>query len=161
MYFPKPAINENDLAIIERGDTAEHSISAGQYVSWKGKLGKANSAILQGATLEDSLFDYETDGVINSLNNNIIEHGRIALSSLTNTTTVGSTTYYYKDFTFSKTFPSAPHIIMSTVNYAWPGAGDIGGNYFATNVTATGFRLISKYNIASYYMDWIAIADNT
>lgn len=71
MYFPKPAINENDLAIIERGDTAEHSIEAGRYVSWKGKLGKANSAILQGATLDDSLFSYETDGVINSLSNNI------------------------------------------------------------------------------------------
>lgn len=69
MYFPKPAINENDLAIIERGDTASHSIEAGQYVSWKGKLGKAVSAILQGATLDDSLFSYETDGVINELNN--------------------------------------------------------------------------------------------
>lgn len=73
MYFPKPAINENDLAIIERGDTAEHSIEAGQYVSWKGKLGKANSAILQGATLDDSLFDYETDGMLNDLNNYVIE----------------------------------------------------------------------------------------
>lgn len=70
MYFPKPAINENDLAIIERGDTASNSIEAGQYVSWNGKLGKAVSAILQGATLDDSLFDYETDGVINELNNN-------------------------------------------------------------------------------------------
>lgn len=73
MYFPKPAINENDLAIIERGDTASHSIEAGQYVSWKGKLGKANSAILQGATLDDSLFDYETDGVINELSNNFTD----------------------------------------------------------------------------------------
>lgn len=66
MYFPKPSINENDLAIIERGDTASHSIEAGQYVSWKGKLGKAVSAILQGATLEDSLFEYDEDGVLNN-----------------------------------------------------------------------------------------------
>lgn len=81
MYFPKPAINENDLAIIERGDTASHSIDAGQYVSWKGKLGKANAAILQGATLDDSLFSYETDGVINSLNNKIIQMDWDALSA--------------------------------------------------------------------------------
>ena len=67
MYFPKPALNENDLAIIERGDTAEHSIEAGQCVSWKGKLGKANAAILQGATLDDSLFDYDADGVFDRL----------------------------------------------------------------------------------------------
>ena len=72
MYFPKPSVNENDLAIIERGDTASHSIEAGQYVSWKGKLGKAVSAILQGATLDDSLFSYEEDGVINSLSNKIL-----------------------------------------------------------------------------------------
>lgn len=74
MYFPKPSLNENDLAIIERGDTAVHAIEAGQYVSWKGKLGKAISSILQGATLDDSLFSYETDGVINSLSNKISWH---------------------------------------------------------------------------------------
>ena len=83
MYFPKPAINENDLAIIERGETAEHSIGAGQYVSWKGKLGKATSAILQGATLDGSLFDYETDGVINSLSNKI----KVKTASLTSGST--------------------------------------------------------------------------
>lgn len=70
MYFPKPSVNENDLAIIERGDTASHSIEAGQYVSWKGKLGKAVSTILQGATLEDSLFSYEENGTLNAVKNN-------------------------------------------------------------------------------------------
>ena len=65
-YFPKPSLNENDLAIIERGDTAAHSIEAGQYVSWHGRTGKAKAAILQGATLSDSLFDYDEDGVLNA-----------------------------------------------------------------------------------------------
>lgn len=64
-YFPKPSLNENDLAIIERGDTAAHSIDAGQYVSWHGRTGKAKAAILQGATLSDSLFDYDEDGMLN------------------------------------------------------------------------------------------------
>lgn len=64
MYFPKPSLNENDLAIIERGDTAAHSIEAGRYVSWHGKTGKAKTAILQGATLSESLFDYDEDGVL-------------------------------------------------------------------------------------------------
>lgn len=66
MYFPKPSLNENDLAIIERGDTAAHSIEAGQYVSWKGRTGKAKAAILQGATLDDTLFDYDEDGALNA-----------------------------------------------------------------------------------------------
>lgn len=98
MYFPKPAINENDLAIIERGDTAEHSISAGQYVSWKGKLGKAVSAILQGATLDDSLFSYETDGVINSLNNNFVkvwENQNISASFAAQTLSIDLSAYRF------------------------------------------------------------------
>mgnify|MGYP006958178170 CR=1 FL=1 len=65
MYFPKPSLNENDLAIIERGATADHSIEAGQYVSWHGRTGKAKAAILQGTTLSDSLFDYDEDGMLN------------------------------------------------------------------------------------------------
>ena len=65
-YFPKPSLNENDLAIIERGATAAHSIDAGQYVTWHGKTGKAKAAILQGATLSDSLFDYDEDGALNT-----------------------------------------------------------------------------------------------
>lgn len=100
MYFPKPAVNENDLAIIERGDTAEHSISAGQYVSWKGKLGKAVSAILQGATLDDSLFSYETYGVLNNFTpipdySNVdmsASHG--LLTSNSQTVTIQNSGYY-------------------------------------------------------------------
>lgn len=65
-YFPKPSLNENDLAIIERGDTAAHSIETGQCVSWHGKTGRAKAAILQGTTLEDSMFDYNEDGVLNT-----------------------------------------------------------------------------------------------
>lgn len=67
MYLLKPSLNENDMAIIERGDTAAHDIEAGQYVSWHGKLGKAKAAILQGATLDDTLFDYEEDGTLNDI----------------------------------------------------------------------------------------------
>lgn len=157
MYFPKPSLNENDLAIIERGDTATHSIEAGQYVSWKGKLGKANAAILQGTTLDDSLFDYETDGVLNKMNDVTIESGREALTSLTNTASSGSTTFYYKDITFTKTMKSVPRIIISTYNGNFPYYGDIGGNYFTNNVSQTGFRLYCRYNVANYWIDWIAI----
>ena len=72
MYLLKPSLNKSDLAIIERSDTAAHDIEAGQYVSWHGKLGRAKSAILQGATLDDNLFDYEEDGALNYMNNYII-----------------------------------------------------------------------------------------
>lgn len=71
-YFPKPSLNENDLAIIERGGTAAHSIEAGQYVSWHGRTGKAKAAILQGATLDDTLFDYDEDGVLNASKSQLI-----------------------------------------------------------------------------------------
>lgn len=70
-YFPKPSLNENDLAIIERGATAAHSIDAGKYVSWHGRTGKAKADILQGATLSSSLFDYDDEGALNALNASI------------------------------------------------------------------------------------------
>lgn len=83
-YFPKPSLNENDLAIIERGATAAHSIEAGQYVTWHGKTGKAKAAILQGATLSDSLFDYDEDGILNVLSgSNVLQNAvNIPLNSV-------------------------------------------------------------------------------
>lgn len=81
------------------------------------------------------------------------------LTALTKTATIGSTTFYYQDITFTKTFTSAPHVVISTVNDATGGAGDIGGNYFASAVSKTGFKIYCKYQIGAYYFDWIAIAD--
>ena len=93
-YFPKPSLNENDLAIIERGDTAAHSIEAGQYVSWKGRTGKAKAAILQGATLEDTLFDYSENGVINEFNASIL------IRTVTLLSTAGGRTSNSKDVSY-------------------------------------------------------------
>lgn len=104
MYFPKPAINENDLAIIERGDTASHSIEAGQYVSWKGKLGKANAAILQGATLDDSLFEYEESGVLSYLSNYIIAQ-TFALRNLSGSQTKTGTVTIPEGYTLLSQYP--------------------------------------------------------
>ena len=91
-YFPKPSLNENDLAIIERGDTAAHSIEAGQYVSWHGRTGKAKAAILQGATLSDSLFDYDEDGTLNTLNSKLTN-----ITSQTITLSSGAKVTFYRN----------------------------------------------------------------
>ena len=66
-YFPKPEKNENDLAIILREDTATRSVQAGQYVSWRGRTGKAKADIQQGDALSVGLFDYDEDGALNSM----------------------------------------------------------------------------------------------
>lgn len=136
MYFPKPAINENDLAIIERGDTAGHSIEAGQYVSWKGKLGKANSAILQGATLDDSLFDYETDGVLN--HNVKIISGQFRMNT-------GSVT----SVSFGITFLEPPIVVLSD-GTDYPGAASI-NFYKVTSTTTTGFTLRAERSDGGSY----------
>lgn len=44
-------VDESDLAIVENDDTAFHSITAGQYVIWKGEMYKATAAIANGAIL--------------------------------------------------------------------------------------------------------------
>ena len=72
-YFPKPEKNENDLAIILREDTATRSVQAGQYVSWRGRTGKAKADIQQGDALSAELFDYEEDGALNTVDSAIKE----------------------------------------------------------------------------------------
>lgn len=156
--------SDNKVTLSNTMTADDMPMSSSDATTAKGAIDTINTklgSIAMGTTattITGAIAEHESD--IGALNSNIIDHGRIELSSLSKSTVVGSTTYYFDDFSFNKTFPSAPHLIMSTVNNAWPGAGDIGGNYFATNVTATGFRLISVYKIASYYMDWIAIGSN-
>jgi hypothetical protein len=45
---------ENDLGIVEDGDTATHTIAQGQYVIWQGALYTADAAIASGTTLAAS-----------------------------------------------------------------------------------------------------------
>lgn len=66
-YFPKPEKNENDLAIILREDVATRSVAEGQYVSWRGRTGKAKADIQQGDSLSVGLFDYDEDGALNAV----------------------------------------------------------------------------------------------
>ena len=132
-YFPKPSLNENDLAIIERGDTVTHSIEAGQYVSWKGRTGKAKAAILQGATLDDTLFDYDEDGALNVLG-----------ASLNQDVTLGT----------------GVQLLSSNTPYTFPKDGLLyvkAGSY-NNNVTSC---YISDRNNTSLFVQVIAIGGNT
>lgn len=62
---------KSDLGIVEDGNTATHSITAGQYVIWKGNLYTASSAIATGTTLSTSNLTAVSNGGLNSLNEQI------------------------------------------------------------------------------------------
>ena len=66
---------QNDLGIVEDGDTATHTIAQGQYVIWQGALYTADAAIASGTTLAASggnknLTAVENGG-LNALNSKI------------------------------------------------------------------------------------------
>lgn len=59
---------KSDMGIVEDGNTATHTIAAGQYVIWKGALYTASAAIPSGTTLSTSNLTAVSDGGLNSLN---------------------------------------------------------------------------------------------
>lgn len=65
---------KSDIGIVEDTNTATHSISAGQYVIWKGNLYIANTAIANGAALSTSNLTQVTNGGLNDINNNLHNH---------------------------------------------------------------------------------------
>lgn len=59
------------LGIVEESNTATHAIAAGKYVTWKGDLYKAKSAISSGAALSSSNLEAVPDGGFNALSEQI------------------------------------------------------------------------------------------
>ena len=72
------AINEIDgnlksnLAWVEDGDTAVNSIASGDFVSWKGVLCTASSAITAGDTLSSTNLTEVSHGGLNALNSKML-----------------------------------------------------------------------------------------
>ena len=64
-YQLGPSFDEDEIVIVQKGDTATRSIDAGSFVLWNGKVRKAKAAILQGTELSSSLFDGCPDGALN------------------------------------------------------------------------------------------------
>ncbi len=62
---------KSDMGIVEDGNTATHTIAAGQYVIWKGALYTASAAIPTGTTLSTSNLTAVSGGGLNALNGNI------------------------------------------------------------------------------------------
>ena len=58
------------LALVEDGDTASQNIASGKYVSWKGNMCQASSAISSGDTLSSSNLTAVDGGALNALNGN-------------------------------------------------------------------------------------------
>jgi len=147
-YFPKPSLNENDLAIIERGDTAAHSIEAGQYVSWHGRTGKAKAAILQGTTMSDSLFDYDEDGVLNASYLQVVSGNDDMGKSYKDT-------YYSKTIQYGTTFKTIPTIVIS------PTGNGVNSTYELSDITTSSFKigiLPRHSNISEWKFIWTAFA---
>lgn len=82
---------KSDLGIVEDGNTATHSITAGQYVIWKGNLYTASSAIAIGTTLSTSNLTAVSNGGLNSLNDQIA-----TVNNNTGKVTLSSEVYYQK-----------------------------------------------------------------
>ena len=61
---------KSDMGIVEDGNTATHTIAAGQYVIWKGALYTASAAIPAGTTLSTSNLTAVSGGGLNALNGN-------------------------------------------------------------------------------------------
>lgn len=73
---------KSDMGIVEDGNTATHTIAAGQYVIWKGALYTASAAIPAGTTLSTSNLTAVSGGGLNALNGKI--DGFLARTSIAN-----------------------------------------------------------------------------
>ena len=82
---------KSDLGIVEDGNTATHSITAGQYVIWKGNLYTASSAIATGTTLSTSNLTAVSNGGLNSLNEHIATRNAYPFSKAV---TAGSVSWF-------------------------------------------------------------------
>lgn len=90
---------KSDLGIVEDGNTATHSITAGQYVIWKGNLYTASSAIATGTTLSTSNLTAVSNGGLNSLNEQIaIVNNKLEKNNMTITWSDGSANGYNSAF---------------------------------------------------------------
>lgn len=89
-------VDEGDLAIVETTDTAFHSITANQYVMWKGEIYKAVSNITSGDTLlatgNDANLAAVDNGAANDLQSQVTSlNSKIATTPVT---TVGKVEYW-------------------------------------------------------------------
>lgn len=84
-YRLGPSVDEDELAIVQKGNVATRAIGKGNYVWWNGRMRKAKAAILQSQALSESLFNVTSDGVLNDLSKYAIvaSTGTIAKDSAT------------------------------------------------------------------------------
>ena len=63
---------EENIAYVEKTDTASRAIAKGKYVIWKGSVYQASTAISAGATLSTNNLTAKPDGVANELADQIV-----------------------------------------------------------------------------------------
>ena len=71
---------KTSLAYNENGNTASQNIPAGAYVIWKDDAYKSNQAISLGDTLSSTNLDAISNGILNTINNQIVTYVNIPYS---------------------------------------------------------------------------------
>lgn len=115
-----------DIGIVENTDTAQHTITAGQYVIWKGSLYKASAAIPAGSTLSLSNLTAVSSGGLNDIASGTVQYGivELTLPSSGNTATLTLPA----GFSTSNSFPAATAILADAWYWNRPQDGFV---YFA------------------------------
>ena len=112
----KTALNQlkSDIGIVEDTNTAQHTISQGQYVIWKGSLYTAKSAIPQGTSLSSSNLSAVNDGGLNSLQNESANgYCKMPDGTLIEWGTVTTDSNGAGSASFQNTFYSTPTVIIT------------------------------------------------
>ena len=99
---------KSDMGIVEDGNTATHTIAAGQYVIWKGALYTASAAIPAGTTLSTSNLTAVSGGGLNALNGKLI---RTNITSITITDIVSGVTID-SDYRFANIWGNSVHLFL-------------------------------------------------
>ena len=96
---------KSDMGIVEDGNTATHTIAAGQYVIWKGALYTASAAIPAGTTLSTSNLTAVSGGGLNALNGKFARSGTFTLTTRSGAYTDG---IYYQNLSYFSTYIKPP-----------------------------------------------------
>ena len=125
---------KSDIGIVEDTDTAQHTISAGQYVIWKGQLYTANAAIPSGTTLSGTNLTAVSGGGFNALrivsgtestgnwvkfpDGTLVQYGSFSVALAANTYTEYSLRYPI-DFISYPSVQLMPQLWSDPAVYSW------------------------------------------
>lgn len=130
---------KSGMGIVEDTDVATNTIAAGKYVTWKGTLCKAKTAIPSGTALSSSNLEVVSEGGFNELNNLIKQDSYVG--------TLSNGGYIVSDI------PSTKKIIFAWNNGS-PMSALTWDNVWYFHVFSPGGSFVpGTYTINYYYID--------